>query len=48
MHALPTGGNTELEAVLLRANDLPDTFTLGLFVLELIDFRTIIERASFY
>ena len=29
----------------MRASDLPDIFTLGLFVLEMIDFRTIIERA---
>ena len=41
-----TRGNTELEAVLLRASDLPDIFTLALFVLEVIDFRTIIERAA--
>ena len=42
---ISTGGNTVLEAILLRVNDLPDIFTLGLFVLEMIDFRTIIERA---
>ena len=42
---LATGGNTELEATLLRASDLSDIFTLGLFVLEVIDFRTIIDRA---
>ena len=40
-----TWGNTVLEAILLRVSDLPDIFTLGLFVFEMIDFRTIIERA---
>ena len=43
--AKTTGDNTELKAVLLRASDLPDIFTLDLFVLEVIDFRTIVERA---
>ena len=43
---LTTGGNTELQAVLLRASDLTDIFTLGLFVSEVIDFRTIIDRAE--
>ena len=40
-----TGGNTVLEAISLRAGDLPDIFTLCLIVLEMIDCRTIIERA---
>ena len=40
-----TGGYTELEAVLLRASDLPDIFYSRLYVLEVIDFRTIIETA---
>ena len=29
----------------MRISDLPDIFTLGLFVLEMIDIRTIIEKA---
>ena len=42
---LSTGGNTVLEAILLTVSDLPDIFTLDLFVLEMIEFRTIFERA---
>ena len=29
----------------MRASDITDIFSLGIFVLEMIDFRTIIERA---
>ena len=43
--SLITGGNTVLDAIFLRASDISDIFTLGLFVLEMIDFRTIIESA---
>ena len=43
---MTTGGNTELQVVLLRASDLTDILTLGfIFVSEWIDFRSKFEWA---